>query len=578
MRDIQVFSKEWFIKHQKPLLWFANTKFGRRLLRIHGTRSSVGKAKITKILPNAIFWDNQAEFRIHDKFAKRLYYGLKPLWFLLHGWDFMFGQKVRQLNFGFDTLLAQPVAGANSPVDGMVRRHGVDEAFATIRAGAGTSSAVLEDTRAFGSLNSSTTSNQYQELTRSIFCFDTSSIGTTSVISSAVFSVSGVDKDQALGTPSFHLTSATPASTSTLASSDYANVGSTSFASISYSDALTISTANFSYSQFALSANGLANINKTGISKFAGRISWDMTGDTTGLNWASTVGSYWTVNFADQTGTSKDPKLLVFYKTVGTPTIRREAFFDGLSFNTISGVSVLSINTYDPAKRRLNIYEIAHGQRSKATSGFYNKKTITIKVGITGGTRMDAEQSLDSLLSSLHGLEKELVIDQGRDGRRVYTASLVDTVIQEGGGSYIEVGLVFECSDPFGYELTSTLALVIDDLTTQYLVFEGGAPTQVPLITIAYASITMTGATGTVSVGNLKTAQTVTVTRVWATGDVLRIDCRNKTVTVNNVEVAFSGAIPEWTSNELGFMTYDDDFISGTITSSSSVTYNKRYT
>src|SRR5438046_354201 len=96
---IQLFSKEWFIKYQKILLWFLNTPliniWFRWLLRIHGDRSSVGKEKISRILPNAIFWNEQLasgnfEIRTHNKFAKRLYYGLKPVWYVLHFLDWLF--------------------------------------------------------------------------------------------------------------------------------------------------------------------------------------------------------------------------------------------------------------------------------------------------------------------------------------------------------------------------------------------------------------------------------------------------------------------------------------------------------
>ena len=51
-----VFSIEWFEKYQKQLLWFANTAWGKYVLRIHGDRSGVGKNKIIKIEPFAITW------------------------------------------------------------------------------------------------------------------------------------------------------------------------------------------------------------------------------------------------------------------------------------------------------------------------------------------------------------------------------------------------------------------------------------------------------------------------------------------------------------------------------------------
>src|SRR5688572_20225406 len=146
-----VFDEQWFKTHQRSLLWFANTRIGRWFFRINGNASSVGDNRIVGILPNAIFWKGKkrqqyhAEFRTHDKFAKRLYYGLKPIWSLLHLWDTIWANRVQpSWNVGFDTLTVYPAAGANSPVDGRVYRGAVDETFGTIIAGAG-STAVATD-------------------------------------------------------------------------------------------------------------------------------------------------------------------------------------------------------------------------------------------------------------------------------------------------------------------------------------------------------------------------------------------------------------------------------------------------
>lgn len=140
---LQVFSKEWFEKHQQKLRWFANTKIGRYTLRINGDRSSVGKNKIARINTNSITWVKNyvtrevvTEFRPHDKFAKRLYYAFRPMWWLMHGWDWVTFQQPRW-NLGFDTLTQYPEStGADNPIAERTVRSGIDENWATIRAGA----------------------------------------------------------------------------------------------------------------------------------------------------------------------------------------------------------------------------------------------------------------------------------------------------------------------------------------------------------------------------------------------------------------------------------------------------------
>lgn len=97
-----MFNKSWFLKHQKLLLWFANTFIGRWILCINGNRSSVGKNRILKIEPNAITWKLketkkrihlQTEFRTHDKFSKRIKYAFYPLWLIIHTWDTLFANN-----------------------------------------------------------------------------------------------------------------------------------------------------------------------------------------------------------------------------------------------------------------------------------------------------------------------------------------------------------------------------------------------------------------------------------------------------------------------------------------------------
>ena len=123
---ILIFSKEWFESNQKLFLKFTNTWIGRKILKIDGNKSEVGKNKVTKIIPNAIFWEegqhNKAEFRTHPKFAKRLFHAFKPVWFLVHLWDTLFANNFRpDLNLGFDIF---PDVFSNAGGDGAIRNHG----------------------------------------------------------------------------------------------------------------------------------------------------------------------------------------------------------------------------------------------------------------------------------------------------------------------------------------------------------------------------------------------------------------------------------------------------------------------
>lgn len=312
---MQVFSKDWFQVHQAKLLRFANSKIGRWILCINGDQSSVGDSKIVRIDPNAITWVNKkskrkayltTEFRTNDKFARRLFYAFKPVWYLLHFLDWLVFDRVNPAyGFGFATLTQYPGSiGVDNPCDGFMRRSGVDETFATIIAGAGNATF---NTDILVRLFANAVSNHYQNVTRSIFCFDTSALTSAATISAAVASLYGNTKVSGLGSPTVDIVASTPASTTALASTDYSQVASVSFANIAWASLSTVG-----YNDWTLDANGRANISKTGVSKFGLKTSWDIAG-VMGGSWVANQDLQFIAYAATAAGTTTDPKLVVTY-------------------------------------------------------------------------------------------------------------------------------------------------------------------------------------------------------------------------------------------------------------------------
>lgn len=144
---------------------------------------------------------------------------------------------------------------------------------------------------------------------RSFFLFDTSAIPDTDTISSATFSLAAL----ALGVSNvdagnWDLVASTPASNTAIVEDDYDQLGTTlqatSMALSSWVDTDT------TYNDLTLNATGLSSISKTGITKFGCRSSLDTSNtEPTGGN---QLGCY----FADQAGTSADPKLVVVHSVV----------------------------------------------------------------------------------------------------------------------------------------------------------------------------------------------------------------------------------------------------------------------
>ena len=326
-----IFDKNWFKKHQSKLLWLLNKPvvkyWFRYCLRIRKYDCS---QKITEITPNSISWGDRyfkkngewylertTDFRTHNKYSKRLLHAFYPIWWVFHQWDMMVNFfKLPKLNLGFDTLTVYPDAGdpGATTVDGDVWNWGYDAIWSTHRSATGNS---LGDGTTFTKIRTvlgGSSGTNYWGIGRIITLFNTSSLGTQSIINSAILSLFGSSKSNPLGlaTPqALAVVASNPASNTTLVGSDYATLGSVRFATdISYNNWSTVG-----YNDFTLNANGLAAINKTGISKFGFRSDYDLDNVAPTPNSANTND---TVAYsADQAGTTQDPKLVVTY-TIST--------------------------------------------------------------------------------------------------------------------------------------------------------------------------------------------------------------------------------------------------------------------
>lgn len=308
-----VFDLHWFRKHQTTLLAFANTKIGRYLLCINGKKSAVGDNRILKIEPNAIYWQKNdkyvAEFRTQHKYAQRLYYGFQPFWEFAHFWDTIFANNWKpNWNVGFDTLIQFPGSiGTDNPVDGYTQRGVVDESLATIRSGAGQSANITDTSGGFPEMTTSSTNPNFRQLTRTMYCFDTTSLAGSSVLSATLSLYGDTSANQLGGAPEIDIVGTTPAATTTLAASDYGNIASIPFASIAH----TAWNAS-GYNDFALDMNGIINIARGAISKFGARVNWDTDNSFTGT-WATLAQVRFNHFMSNETGTSKDPKLTVTF-------------------------------------------------------------------------------------------------------------------------------------------------------------------------------------------------------------------------------------------------------------------------
>lgn len=320
-----IFDEQWFEKYQQQLLWFLNkpiiNRIAKYIFRIR--KHDIGYNKpIIQITPysytvllrkiNKKHSEVAIDVRTHNKYAKRLYYSFYWLWKIIHVWDIYIANVfIPRFNLGFDSFTVYPDTGSGSTtVDGRVYRStaATGEVFSTITTSAGTTAATSDATGdvAFLQTGASSTSNQFNTLVRGFFTFNTNQLN-GAYPSSVVFSYYGSLKQNGLGSPDYHVAGVNLTAVNNIATADYLLRLQNSFGSIAYA-----SWSTTGYNDVTLNNSGRESVNKNGITQFSVQTSWDINNSFTGA-WALSSNSGFSGYFADQTGTTNDPKLTVTY-------------------------------------------------------------------------------------------------------------------------------------------------------------------------------------------------------------------------------------------------------------------------
>jgi len=224
----------------------------------------------------------------------------------MHTWDLLFADwAAPSLSFGFSVLSPiYPDAGnpGTTTVDGYMANQN-EATWSDAVTGNGDQNSGTDTAEAYILIfRSGGGSNQCR---RSRFGFDTTSLSGSTLLSGTV-SFKGTGKaDTETITPNINVYGGTFGSNTTMANADYQGCASTAFSTaISYA-----SWSTSAYNDFALNASGLAGVNLGGITNFSLRNpSYDVANSTPG---ASSPTSYLQGNFADLTGTTSDPKLVL---------------------------------------------------------------------------------------------------------------------------------------------------------------------------------------------------------------------------------------------------------------------------
>ena len=240
-------------------------------------------------------------------------------------------------------------------------------------------------------------SYQYQAgnrtvISRGFFLFDTSSINDTDTVSAATFSwyvLYELDYSDNTSQEYVALVSSTPASNTDLVVGDYDQCGDAiNNPTKGASDLTNASVSLNAYNDWALNATGLGWITKTGVTKLGLREGHDV--EDVVPTYSTDTNDVYSVagRFADYTGTSSDPKLVVTHAgssvsvTVTPTTLAATLAFiaetakTNYTFADTTKSSIFSIPTYTVISGSLNyvastvvatLSTIAHTAKSNVT-------------------------------------------------------------------------------------------------------------------------------------------------------------------------------------------------------------------
>lgn len=225
------------------------------------------------------------------------------------------GTEIQNGKVGKTTAVFYPAAGANNPCDGILMVGSYEGTWADIR---NINSATPDVDKSSSLLVYVDHYGDYYDLCRSGFCFNTATLTSGAVISEAILSIynaGGGDVDTSPYKANPRFVAFTPAATDNFSSNDFLLTcwGTTSL--VTTEVALNTFNSASGYVDFGLNSTGLANINKTGVSVFGCRPSCDLVSS------APTAPSGCRCYYADESGTTSDPKLTVTYTVASFPQL-----------------------------------------------------------------------------------------------------------------------------------------------------------------------------------------------------------------------------------------------------------------
>lgn len=207
----------------------------------------------------------------------------------------------------------------------------------------------------------------------------------------------------------------------------------------------------------------------------------------------------------------------------------------------------------------------------------YPSRSVKIGGTIHGSTQADLDSRIDTFKGYFRGKDKNLDITYAGSTRRYIATKNSVGIIRQQKVLWATFAVEFICTNPFGLDTSATSLISSLNYTSATLTstptIGGTAPYQLPVFTITIDALT--GAGDYIQISNgLNTQEMLLYGLGLEAGDVIVIDCVNRTVTLNDIEVDYTGTFLVLEPGASS-ITYTDGFTTRTV--DITATYVKRY-
>lgn len=245
--------------------------------------------------------------------------------------------------------------------------------------------------------------------------------------------------------------------------------------------------------------------------------------------------------------------------------------------STRVGINTNAINHTNLPDKVAELLAKADANSSVISSVNYPSKKVGIAGSIHGSSSADLDDRIDTFKGYFIGKDQNLDINYGSGTRRYIATVNTISVQRSQKGFYATFEIEFICSQPFGVDTSSTNLINQSNRTTASYTatptIAGNAPYQLPVFTITVDALTGTG--DYIQISNDNNGQAIEVYGLGITaGDVIEIDCFNRTVKLNGIEVDYYGSFLELPPGASS-ITYADGFTTRTV--DILATYYKRW-